>query len=358
VYLPCLALGVMLALAGSARAFSIKSGFTDGCHERVTADGYLAAKTPWPMRPQVPVPDGEWEEITDYLLKGAAYQPRTRREKYLMFSLLTGVRSPDIEGFSSSSLSALRAIQAHPEGQYDHCLRAIEDDYLEGNAATLTGCREAIQAQLNEAHDILQQPPQEQNIRVNFSLDFYGTFKVDVWGVAYHVGRAIHPFEDSFTHTLRTPDMRSVIHFLNYVEAIAGDLKEDRDGMAHSTEVDECFNPKNQDRTQAATQAVTELLEAAASVLNDDEEGPENVRAVLERWLTYTEGQELGYDEGCIQANDYCDSQWLALARVHPSKPYLSCSLSASATGTPVRGSLAILGLLSCLATLIVRRRH
>jgi hypothetical protein len=47
--------------------------------------------------------------------------------------------------------------------------------------------------------------------------------------------RALHAGEDSFTHTLRTPDMHGIVHVMNYAEAVGGTLEEERDGLAHSS---------------------------------------------------------------------------------------------------------------------------
>jgi hypothetical protein len=342
-----------IAAPGSGLAFTVRSGFSEGCHERISMVGFLQARTLTPSMLEFYVPDGPWEEVADYLARDAPYQPPTRAEKFLMFSLLTGVRAPDNEGFSLSNISTLRAIHANPDGQYAHCLRAVDDDGLQGDELAVEGCRDELVARIGKASEALGGEPEGQIETVPFTLDEYGTFDVEVWIVAYHVGRALHALEDSFTHTLRTPDLRGVIHVMNYAEAIGGTLKEERDGMPHSAATDNCelittdpTKPANRDRVFAAEEAAADLLRAASATLSGEPMTPTEVSLVLDKWLRYVPGEELGYDEGCIKANDYCNSQWLELARLHPSGPILGCTLSRAARGSCVHaGLLALLGL-------------
>ena len=67
------------------------------------------------------------------------------------------------------------------------------------------------------------------------------------------------------------------------------------------------------------------------------------ISVVLEKWLRYVPGEELGYEEGCIKANDYCNSQWLELAQLHPSGPISGCAAAPPQQAT--RGALGALSL-------------
>jgi hypothetical protein len=339
-----------LALPAAGRAFTVKSGLTEGCHERVTIVGYLQTQIQEPSDLELYVPDGPWEEVADYLLRDANYQPRSRSEKFFLFSLLTGVRAPDNEGFSLSNISTLRAIHANPHDQYHHCLRAVDDDYVEGDEVAAQGCHDTVIAQLRDAADVLMKESAKQIGKVPFTLDQYGTFDVDVWLVAYHVGRAAHALEDSFTHTLRTQNLRGIIHVMNYAEAIGGTLHEERDGLPHSSATDGCelittehAHPANRDRVFAAEEAVADLLRAAAPILSGKDTEAE-VSGVLDKWASYVPGTALGYPEGCIKGNDYCNSLWLELARLHPSGPILGCGLTTGGS-RPALGC-SLLGLL------------
>ena len=348
-------------------AFTVKSGLTDGCHEAVTVVAYLQAMPQIPADLDMYVPGGAWEEVADYLLRDAHYEPETRTEKFLLFSLLTGVRAPDNEGFSLSNLSTLRAIHDNPEDQYHHCLRAVHDDGLAGDQQAVAGCRDTLVAQLQQASDQRQRPWPEQVQTRPFTLDQYGTFEVEVWSPAYHLGRALHALEDSFTHSLRTLNLRGVIHVMNYAEAIGGTLHEERDGLAHAGATDSCAlvtsdpaHPANQDRVFAAEEAGADLLRAAAPTLAGARLSSAEIAVVLDKWLGYVPGAQLGFAEGCVKANDYCHSPWLELARLHPSKPILGCGLALLARArtapfAPADGRAAVVLLLPAMA-LLARR--
>jgi hypothetical protein len=234
----------------------------------------------------------------------------------------------------------------------------VEDDYLEGNETAAKGCHETVLEQLRDAGQELEKESAKQIGKVPFTLDQYGTFEVDVWLVAYHVGRAAHALEDSFTHTLRTPNLRGIIHVMNYAEAIGGTLREERDGLPHSSATDACGlittdqeHPANKDRVFAAEEAIADLLRAAAPILSGENAEAE-VSGVLDKWASYVPGDELGYPEGCVKDNDYCNSQWLELAKFDPSGPILSCALTTG-TGRPALGC----GLLALLALGLVARK-
>ena len=129
----------------------------------------------------------------------------------------------------------------------------------------MQGCGDAIVEQLNKAGEALQKSDADQIEEVQFTLDQYGTFKVDVWIVAYHVGRALHALEDSFTHTLRSADLHGIIQVANYAEAIGGTLHEERDGLAHSGATNGCslittdpVHPANKERVFAAEEAAAD----------------------------------------------------------------------------------------------------
>jgi hypothetical protein len=344
--------GAALCLLAPAtgHAFTVKSGLTDGCHEKVTVVAYLQALPQVPVDLDMYVPGGAWEEVADYLLRDAHYEPETRAEKFFLFSLLTGVRAPDNEGFSLSNISTLRAIHDNPQDQYHHCLRSVDDDGLAGNEQAVAGCRDALLEQLTQASEQRQKPWPEQVQTRPFTLDQYGTFKVEVWSPAYYLGRALHALEDSFSHTLRTLSLRGVIHVMNYAEAIGGTLREERDGLPHASATDLCHlvtadpaRPSNKERVFAAEEAAADLLRAVAPTLAGVRMSSPEVALVLDKWLDYVPGEQLGFAEGCVKANDYCHSPWLELARLRPSKPILGCHLACfGGADYPASGALLL----------------
>ncbi|MEM9188335.1 MAG: hypothetical protein AAGF12_04130 [Myxococcota bacterium] len=358
-------------VATPVSAFTVRSAFTDGCHELVTGAGFFQALPELPPINDDAIPSDNWEEVLDHLYPDLDLP---RGQKFVFFSLIAGVRGPDSEGYSLTNLSALRGIQGDPAGQYVHCLRAESDDFVAGNGTALEGCRQSIIDSLRKAVEAAGAGETEDGvITVPFALDNYGSFDLRVSAVAYYVGRALHTFQDSFTHTLRSPDMRRVVHMMNYEAAIVNELEEHRDGMAHSSATDSCNSLAaqtgelvNRDRVFAATEATADLLRAFARVVEFAQTDPDDpmrqlaeVDAVLLKWMRLADPADLGDYTECTMMNDYCDSPWLSLARVGPAGPTLSCA-AAEPGASRASGSRVPLGVASVavLSWAYRRRRY
>lgn len=348
----CAALAMLLS-PRSAHAFTVQSGFTNGCHERISIASFLIGNGDIMYLPDDQIPGGEWEDILEHLYPEATEYGRAQR--FVLFSIITGTRAPDSEGFSLTNLAVLRSVQSDPVGQYVHCLRAEADDYDSGNDTALAGCREVIREELRLAFAAFQDGA--DLIDVPITLENYGTVQVQVNAIGYHAGRALHTLQDSFTHALRTPDLRSVVHVMNYEAAIADTLDEERDGMAHSAAADSCLivggitgELVNRDRVFAAIEAGGELVQAFIRVAerrsSDAAALDLEVDAVLLKWFRRSDPEALGY-EVCDKGNDYCESPWLETARLSPAGPVLSCS------STPNRGRVPAGLSLLCLALLL-----
>ncbi len=339
-----LAVLACLAAAAPARAFTIESGFSDPCHERITAEGFLLARDAMPSLDEAAVPDGPWERLAERFAPAAAELPRA--ERFFLFSVILGVRSPDNEGHSVTNLTVLRSLHSDPEGQYIHCLRAARDDYYAGNESALDGCRAALRESLDIALEAFRADPNER-IEEEVTLDGYGTFSIEVSRAGYHLGRALHTLEDSFTHTLRAPDLHRVVHLMNFEAAIAGHLREHRDGMAHSAAADSCRallgsegGLTNHERVFGAVDAVADLTRAFWREAADPGAGA--IEGVQSKWLELAEPTDLGEHDECVAANDYCDSPWLDVARLEPAKPILGCRVGTAASPDGVTLLLAL----------------
>ena len=312
---------VLFAWIHSAAAYSIFSGFTDGCHESITNQSLLIALPNLVPSESVLIPTSKtWEQVANNLLKGKTLnrqwsQLTEDRFKLMLVSLLIGVRSPDTEGHAVTNFSSLRQIHADPnaEGQYAHALRGPDDDGTQGDANAVQGTREAIIQLIQDVnHSFRNKPPQEQLITVQLYFDFYGLVDIEVWEPAYLVGRSLHALQDSFAHTIRSDDLKQIRHVLNYVDAIAGDLKESVDGLPHSGFMDRC-DGDTIIIADAATLASSDLINAVNRSIMLNDINP--IQDVLEEWLTY--------EPGCTVANEYCDSIWLEFVRQEPTGPYL-----------------------------------
>lgn len=313
-----------------ARAYSLQSGLTTSCHERIMFAAFLTVTADLAPGARVPLPASDtWRKLVRNLVNAL---PDTVAQKddpafqLLLLSILIGIRAPDTEGHSVSNLNSLRRIHADPsdEGQYAHALRGIGDDGPEGDAAAVAGTRAVILDLMAQGREALQHTPEDQIITRRISLDFYGVVDVDVWAPAYYTGRAMHALQDSFSHTLRSPDFTRIISVFNYVEAVAGDLEESRDGLAHSDHMDTCGSATAPLVAQAEL-ASADLLTAAAEAARLDDDAP--IVAMLDTWVTY--------GGGCTISNGYCDSEWLDEARTDATGPYLGPLACGSRPGAP-----------------------
>jgi hypothetical protein len=307
--------------ADVASGYSIHSGLTDGCHERITRGALQLALPQLTPNNSIVIPKSKvWRKLADAILndddlKENVPQLTEDRFKLVFVSMLIGVRSPDTEGHAVTNFSSLRQIHADPsaEGQYAHALRGPDDDGAQGDEAAINGTRQAIIDLVQQAGESLRnQSPQDQIITVQLYFDFYGLVDIEVWEPAYLIGRSLHALQDSFAHTIRSNDLKRIRHVLNYVDAIAGDLKESVDGLPHSGHMDQC-DGDTQVIADTAMLASADLIESInSSIMSQD---VALIRDTLDEWITY--------EPGCTSVNDYCESIWVDLARQEPTGPYL-----------------------------------
>ena len=146
-------IAMCLGLAAPAQAYTIGTGFTEGCHERITARAFDEILGLLQAPVELPEED-DWKRVGGFAVRSAGIdrESLTETEFYILHSLLAGVRSPDTDGHSVLNLDRARALHTDPApiGQYAHALRASEDDYQEGNRAAVAGMREVIARELAE----------------------------------------------------------------------------------------------------------------------------------------------------------------------------------------------------------------
>lgn len=333
----------LLGLCAPATAFTIQSGFSDGCHESLIVTAYrdyLSTLTPT----DVPIPESEeWRKLSEALRDDLRFEFRNEEQRLVLISLLVGVREPDTNGHSLLNLTELREAHMSPNGQYEHALRAPQDDGPAGDVAAVEGTRALILERIGRARASRSRPPAEQIVRTSIYIDFYGKVDVEVWEPAFRLGQASHALQDSFAHMIRSDDLRRVIHVANYLDAIVGGHDEARDGLAHSDRLDDCTGA-TAPIYAAAREATIALMLAAVRADFPDVRGvvgptPEEV---LDQWLTF--------EPGCGAANDYCESFWAKLAREKLTGPYLSTFFGCRATGGGASSGGRPLGLLvTCL---------
>jgi hypothetical protein len=386
-----LALGLALGLGAAlvveprpARAFTIASGFTESCHERLGLAGLAVLLDELPLENVVVPSDGLWRDVAAQLapaiLEGAgmaAAAALTDAQKFVLFSAVVGIRSPDTGGHSVSNLDDLRRAQTDPspDSQHLHCLRAPAEDGFAGDVSALNGTEALIRAVLSDAATAARAAVRGHE-RVPLALDFYGQVEVEVDTPSFLIGRAMHTLQDCYAHSLRSADALTVFSVLNYIEAVQGRLDEARDGMAHSDTLDDCARPELAPLVARAA-AVSSALAAAAVALAKSGDGSlvdagfapcaaGEAQTATCAWLQYQPGcapdaQPPDLAACCSRENAYCGTPFLGVAREKLTRPYieevLRCAVGARASGPSAR-SWPTLGALAAAFAWARRRRR
>lgn len=337
---------------GVSRAWSVGSGVTPACHERFIGDAYSDSVLEF-ITPQFTAPEGEvWRSLSSLLLENFPIESDeiTAEQRFLLVSLMVGVRAPDTDGHSITNLENLHILHGDPspEGQYMHALRGPGDDYEAGNEAAIAGARQTILELVARGQESVDSDT--QIITTPFFLDFYGRVDVQVYAPAFYVGQAAHVLQDTFSHTLRDghDDYRTIVHVLNYIDAIGTNLKESRDGLAHSKTMDNCDRTDMSALAGHAVVATAELLSAAREQYSGRE--PDAVLEVLDKWISQR--------SGCTWENDFCDnSEGLRIARIDQTQPYLEEIFGCGTARSRGSGGVAVLFLLVILGIREIRKR-
>ena len=111
-------------------------------------------------------------------------------------------------------------MQGAPLAQREHCLRRAENDEPSGSEEALADCR----ASFIEAarHAILAglgadgSPDLTRRTILDVQLPLTGAMRVQLPTFYVYLGQALHTLQDSFAHTLRTPDQRRITVLLNW----------------------------------------------------------------------------------------------------------------------------------------------
>jgi MYXO-CTERM domain-containing protein len=325
-----------LATTQGAHAYTIANALSSGCHERITSDALRAVRkdlsTAHPLTPT----DDEKALIGDLQFK-----PDADMSDLGGVTLLMGVRDNDLKGRGSGDLSQLAAVHGNPEGQAEHCLRAVDQLEPGGSEAAMRDCRAFIHQNIADALDALDAAGNvdaSKRTLLPIHLELRGSIDASLPTFYVRMGQAIHAVEDSFTHTYRTPDGMKVTVVLNWVESVNGKLVESRDGPPHLAELDRCDDPDDRRRVrrELATEAATALLRSALDPSKPRASKLAEVDATLDKYL--------GYQAGCTFGNNWCDAPEAAY------KPSGSCGCqvpSKTSGGTWLGLSALALGALA-----------
>ncbi len=289
-------LACLLLCPVEALGYTIETSATYGCHEHASLEALEAAGYASP-------PPGLEDE--DRLLFSALdFDVSYVDRNVYALSLVVGARSNDVGALPGVDLARLVTLHNDPDDQASHCLRASWQDGEEGDAAAVESCRAFIRTQVDlalvtVAADGLPDPDVREPVAVN--LMYQGRREVELSVFYYHMGKALHALQDSFSHCYRTEDRRGIVEVMNWIDDVAGNLDPGRDGPAHASAADDCRCGRDWGAAtfDASVEASSELLALASGP------GPRPVREAaletfLDRWVSHV--------PGCTRENDYCSS--------------------------------------------------
>ncbi len=304
-----------------AWGFQIETIVSTGCHERLARSATEEAT--WPNATPRPPATGDDRALVSSL----EFTAPADADGWLL-SVLIGVRDNDLHGAALLDLPDLVAVHNGRDFQDEHCLRGPLDDGAAGDVSALRSCRAFIESEVALALGDGAQPNLDATEDITVALR-WETRGVPLQRFGFHLGRAMHALQDSFTHSFRTDDQHRVESVLNWIDPVlALDYSPARDGWPHQSSLDACDGDgATARRVEGARLASVGLVQAVTG------EGDRASRLVatdafLDQWL--------GYQPGCDASNDFCGR-----ATVGPG-----CSSTA---GSP----LLCLGLI----LLLVRRR-
>jgi hypothetical protein len=333
----CMAVAATIALSLlslDARAFTIETVATRGCHEEITADALRATKKALPdiVAPLPSVGDD------NALIDDVAFAVPGDLHDIGSVTLLLGVRDNDLKNKAAVALDQLAALNGDPAGQKEHCLRLADQDEPGGSSAALDDCRAFIRKTLLSALEGLDpsgRPDGDAREQLDVTLAIRGEIHVSVPVFYLRAGRAIHAIEDSFTHTFRSvADRHKVTVVLNWVDYADDHLDEAVDGPPHMKELDRCDNPDalRAERRRLAVEASAAALRALLDPATATEDKAGAVDAVLDDYLAFDASAH------CSADNRWCNAPELAYM------PGCGCVLggrSESSRRPPVMASIA-----------------
>lgn len=327
----------LLTYAAPAPAFQILSFVTEPCHENITLGlvGYgapefqiapastsllnrLVAKAAQQGVPNDPATFAILKEMSARFHWNDLDLPT----RYVLTSLVAGVRAPDTKGFAILDIDHIRGNHLDDSAQARHMLRKRTNDGADGNVSAIAQTRSEVSGLMNS---ILSNYGSPNLIRSqSWTFPFYGEQDVHLLSTAFDLGQLIHSVEDSYSHAIRD-DQFKILAVANYIEAIKeGDKDDDRDGPPHSERLDRCNMNDSFDSLR-----IRELHRQAIRVFNEidnllaaNSQNNATVEAILDDIFAYT--------PGCNNSNDYCGSEWIQKSREDISKPYklgLNCGL-------------------------------
>ncbi|HEV8246497.1 MAG TPA: hypothetical protein VGP93_12045, partial [Polyangiaceae bacterium] len=294
----------LLLLPRAARAFTIETPITPGCHEAITEDAWRRARSALPETTARLPSLGDDQALIDDVPFGLPDD----LDDIGAVTLLLGVRDNDVKGMAVTALDQMAGVNAEPAYQKEHCLRRADQNEPGGSEAALDDCRAFIRAMLLsslEGMDDSGHPDGNKREPLEVTLAIRGKVRVRVPIFALRAGRGLHALEDSFTHTFRSvADPHKVTVVLNWIEYADNDLDEKTDGPPHLKELDRCDDPDDlrTERHRLAVEAATAALVGLLDPKGSYETRAVAIDAVLDQYVSFDKSQS------CSEANHWCDA--------------------------------------------------
>lgn len=314
-------LTLTLALPSTASAYTLHTAFTNACHEPITLDA-LSRANELVVTPESG-DDAPWRSMADHLARTLERpEPTTDAEALRLTSAVLGVREPDLGRNGPGDVSDLRHIHEAEDLQNEHFLRRSDHDGPEGLAEAAEAARTRLLEILEEsAMAYARDPDGGALVRVEVWVQYYRTVEIEVWEPLFHLARALHLLQDSFTHAYRSDDLFTVLTIQNYVEALEEELDRDVDGPPHSNALDDCTNPDGAEVVEAATVASAALVDATLLYWQSGDRG--EVDAFVSAWMSL--------EPGCAAMP--CTSRWVAVAQTDETG-VTGCAVRAPGSGS------------------------
>ncbi|HEY1955857.1 MAG TPA: hypothetical protein VGH28_09590 [Polyangiaceae bacterium] len=294
------ALAAACLIPEPARAFTVGSVGTSGCHETITEAALRDVRGAFATaKPIAPSTDEE------AMIADLPFSVPDDMRDLAAASLLVGVRDNDLKGRSPAEFDQLAIIQADPTTQREHCLRGPGDDEPNGSQTAIANCEQFIDERVAEALSALDAsgaPDPNARVEISVWLSLRERVTVALPTFWVRIGQAMHALQDSFAHTYRTADGARVTTVLNWVDWANGQLVESRDGPPHKMVMDQCDDddPILTRNRLLATQASTDFLRAALDPSTSTAQKTAAVDQVLAKYIDYS--------PGCTAQNDWCDA--------------------------------------------------
>lgn len=361
----------IILYSSSASAFKIGSSVSAFCHEQITMKGAFCKTSACDEQVILPTEeDGisyELEKLDPVLLGMANYfeehmgiRFKNDFQRFVATNLLIGARYPDQGAFSITDINDIRTLHLAANGQEAHALRYEGDDDNEGAKRSIARTKAYILKKVKEArssfrnsirnNQITKATIAAESMEKSFFLEFYGIITIDVWKPIFLLGEAIHAFQDSYTHSIRSNDGAKIYEVLNFVEAISGELEEGPDGSAHSDALDNCLDPEVEELFRYAISGSRDIFFAIQSYFGTCGKENDSIEATAAlNYIAYRLDIHMAYEEDCGYKENYCGSKWAYVAKKNETGPLLGCQ------SIPV--SLLILTILTSILWFIRKRR-